>query len=390
MKLILCLSIAAVFLFGAAVVHGQVTAATLSSIDCSRVHTISFVLDVTNMYDLAQWDFTDPAAISLWAVNGNTGVAACKPTYAAGPPATLTYGPFDVAVCGITPIISFDKVIYQFSITVVSDDTPVTYQYDHLYTVKCSYDKQQNLQASFQPLHSLSDDGSAGGNLLIAFTLHLQSDNSELAGIIDLSTPIYGKVVIEADPAFPDLDVHLQLVQASSDSANSVNQILLIQDGCEKSTVVDHNSVSCDADADERFNMFTNGAFRFSGQVTGNEVYFHATVIVCLASDGMSECQQECAAACAAPTKRKRRETVQDAMETTYYVSAGPYRIADSKKEAAVDKDEGAAFPTYAIAVVAVCGVVVIAIASAVVVIVLRRRRQNSTVADPRNTGVTA
>ena len=44
--------------------------------------------------------------------------------------------------------------------------------------------------------------------------------------------------------------------------------------------------------------------------------------------------------------------------------------------EAAVDKDEGAALPSYVIAVVAVCGVVAIAIVSAVVLIVLRRRSQ--------------
>ena len=61
--------------------------------------------------------------------------------------------------------------------------------------------------------------------------------------------------------------------------------------------------------------------------------------------------------------------------------------------ESAVDKvvkDKGAALPSYAIAIVAICGVVAIAIASAVVVIVLRRRRQNTIILEPRDAGVTA
>ncbi|KAL9952420.1 hypothetical protein ACROYT_G039670 [Oculina patagonica] len=159
---------------------------------------------------------------------------------------------------------------------------------------------------------------------------------------------------------------------------------------CEDANgIVVADSLTCDTNADERFDM---NAFRYPGQVTGNLVYFHATAIVCLSTNAVSTCQTQCAAACP-PAKRKRRETVQDVLQTTYYVKAGPYRIVNPNEEAAVDKnvkDEGAAFPTYAIAVVAVCGVVAIAIASAVVVIVLRRRRQNTTISEPRDTGVTA
>lgn len=59
--------------------------------------------------------------------------------------------------------------------------------------------------------------------------------------------------------------------------------------------------------------------------------------------------------------------------------------------EAAVDKDEGAAFPSYVIAIVAVCGVAAIAIVSATVLIVLRRKRPlNATVAEPRDAEATA
>ncbi len=112
-------------------------------------------------------------------------------------------------------------------------------------------------------------------------------------------------------------------------SLPSVLMAFLYLLSCEENHgLIDVDSVTCDIDADERFDMVTNGAFRFPGQTNGDLVYFHATVIVCLTSNLASECQAECAAACP-PAKRKRRETVQDAIQTTYYVKAGPYRIAD-------------------------------------------------------------
>ncbi|XP_078351234.1 uncharacterized protein LOC144635972 [Oculina patagonica] len=224
-------------------------------------------------------------------------------------------------------------------------------------------------------------------------TLH-NTDNSPLAGVIDLGTPFYVQVLLENDAAFPALDVHLLSVTASPDAAGVVTPVTLITYGCEEQSlgIVDPDSLTCDNNADERFDMVANGAFRFAGQVTGELVYFHATVIVCLSSDAASQCQAECAAPCPL-AKRKRRETVQDAIQTTYYVNAGPYRMVDPSEESAGDKDEGAGFPSYAIAVVAVCvAVAIVAIASAVVVIVLRKGRQNATVApaDRRDAYVTA
>ena len=61
--------------------------------------------------------------------------------------------------------------------------------------------------------------------------------------------------------------------------------------------------------------------------------------------------------------------------------------------ESAVDKNEqvneGAAFPSYMIAVVAVCGVVAIALICATVLIVIRRRPQNSLTAESRDAEAT-
>ncbi|XP_078352154.1 uncharacterized protein LOC144636828 isoform X1 [Oculina patagonica] len=390
MKQILCLSIAAVLLFGASVVHGQASA-TLVNIDCASVTAISFDIDIP---DIAQWDTAEPTDVNAWALNAKTD-ASCKPSFNQGT-GNVEYAPFSVVTCADAPEVTSTQVIYSFNINVaaVADPTasPVTYQYDHQYTVRCFYDRENsNLQASFEPLHLLTSADGGNGQLLFAFTLHLQSDGSLLSGVIDLSTPIYGQVLVQNDANFPNLDVHLTSVTASSDAANSAGQVTLITNGCEDANgIVDADSLTCDTNADDTFTMATNGAFRFPGQAAGDQVWFKATVIVCLSSDAASECQKECSA-CNAGKRRKRRETVQDSLQTKYYVTAGPYRIGNPSKEAAVDKDEGAAFPSYVIAIVAVCGVAAIAIVSATVLIVLRRKRPlNATVAEPRDAEATA
>ena len=98
---------------------------------------------------------------------------------------------------------------------------------------------------------------------------------------------------------------------------------------CEDNNGIVSNT-ECDANADDKFFL---DAFRFQDQVPGDKVYFHATVIVCLASDGSSECQTECLVCTPPPPPapgRKRRETVKESLQTTYYVKAGPYRVVDS------------------------------------------------------------
>ena len=93
----------------------------------------------------------------------------------------------------------------------------------------------------------------------------------------------------------------------------------------EDNGVVD--SVECDSNPDEKFEMKTNGAFRFPNQVAGDKVYFTATIIICLASDSSAECT---CASCGG--NRKRRDTLQESLNKKYYVSAGPYRIRNSNE----------------------------------------------------------
>ena len=80
----------------------------------------------------------------------------------------VTYSGINVATCdpgdpSSTP--DETKFEYEFVIEVDAEAgstiSPVTYAYDHHYVVKCFYNKEQeNLMASFQPRHSLTDSGS--------------------------------------------------------------------------------------------------------------------------------------------------------------------------------------------------------------------------------------
>ena len=72
---------------------------------------------------------------------------------------------------------------------------------------------------------------TGNGELVIEFTLHSNEPGEpELSGIIDLSTAIFGKVVVETEN-FPNLDIHFQSVSASEDAGNLVNPVTLVTDG---------------------------------------------------------------------------------------------------------------------------------------------------------------
>lgn len=369
MKQTFCLSIVVVFLFGAVVVHGQATG-TLQSINCDSAASISFDILIP---DIAQWVGQE----AVWGLNGNP---ACAPTFNQGS-GLVQYSGIDATTCAPgNPATTTDFFEYEFVIDVnaaAAASLSVTYAYDHDYVVKCLFNREkENLMASFQPLHSLTDSGSDTGDFVIAFTLHYDTNNVQInsGDIIDLSTALYGKLEITNSAGISQgLDIHLRSVTADNDNLDGGQEFDLITDGCAVSSVI--TDTTCDANEDDTFDF---NAFRFPSQATGDEVYFKATVFVCLTSDSSSTCQTQCTSC--SSSRRKRRETLEGIQETTFYVTAGPFKIrdADEGSEAAVDKDkdEDAGLPSYVIAVAAVCGVVAIAIVSALVLIVLRRRRQ--------------
>ena len=72
---------------------------------------------------------------------------------------------------------------------------------------------------------------SGVNDFMIDFTVH-KDDNSEVTGIIDLRTPVYGKIAIVSAGGFPvalDLDVHLEKVTADDNTPG--DEFSLITDG---------------------------------------------------------------------------------------------------------------------------------------------------------------
>ena len=135
--------------------------AELRDIVCSDASSISFDIYIP---DITQWEGS--ADQRSWSLNDKDD-EACQPTFddVSG---LVSYSNIDVATCaddpGITPDSS--KFEYEFVISVLavagSAIAPATFAYDHDYVVKCFYNREQeNIMASFQPRHSLTDTGSS-------------------------------------------------------------------------------------------------------------------------------------------------------------------------------------------------------------------------------------
>lgn len=76
-----------------------------------------------------------------------------------------------------------------------------------------------------------SSFSAVGDEFVIVFTVHTLN-NDEVTSIIDLSTPVYGKVMITDDSGIPqNLDVHLRNVTADTDDSLGGDEFPLIEDG---------------------------------------------------------------------------------------------------------------------------------------------------------------
>lgn len=74
---------------------------------------------------------------------------------------------------------------------------------------------------------------SGYGEFVIQLTVHLTAGDSQVSGVLDLSTDVYGKVAITDSVGVPqNLDVHLRKVVASRDNTfRASDQLDLISDG---------------------------------------------------------------------------------------------------------------------------------------------------------------
>ena len=132
---------------------------TLLNINCDYAESISFSIYIP---DIAEWEGS--ADERAWRLNDIDG---CEPTFD-DVNGLVTYSGINVALCDPgDPSTTADgsKFEYEFVISVDAEagstTDPVTFAYDHEYSVRCVYNREQeNIMASFQPRHLLTDSGS--------------------------------------------------------------------------------------------------------------------------------------------------------------------------------------------------------------------------------------
>ena len=85
----------------------------------------------------------------------------------------MQYAAFSVENCADEPTVSADgtKLEYEFIINVNAaggPGSPITYSYDHQYSIKCFYNRErENLMASFEPLPLLTASGEGESDVLV-------------------------------------------------------------------------------------------------------------------------------------------------------------------------------------------------------------------------------
>ena len=132
----------------------------IDSFDCEvDGQGIDFVI---NIPDIAEWSDSDKSA---WALVG-TSDPSCQPSFTVNA-GKVTYGPLDGSTCTKTITETPTHIEFLFEVD-VKPTGGMTFAYDHHYRLTCQYNKEkQNLQASFLPLHSVSntDQGEYSGYL---------------------------------------------------------------------------------------------------------------------------------------------------------------------------------------------------------------------------------
>ena len=129
---------------------------TIEGINCGDGLNIEFTLVIP---DINQWDDGDKATWEL--KHGGASKAACQPSFTSEAN-KVKYGPFSADDCKTSLIENVDGITldYEFKIEVSASGSP-TFQYDHEYTITCTYNREkQGLQASFLPQHSITETGT--------------------------------------------------------------------------------------------------------------------------------------------------------------------------------------------------------------------------------------
>ena len=77
-----------------------------------------------------------------------------------------------------------------------------------------------------------SSFSDVGADLTITFTVHLDSDDSQVTSDLYLRTPVYGKVLITDASGIPqNLDVHFREVTADTYNPPGGDEFTLVKNG---------------------------------------------------------------------------------------------------------------------------------------------------------------
>lgn len=368
-----CLPIIVVLLaFYSAPSYEQETT-TIEGINCGDGSNIEFTLVIP---DIDQWDDGDKATWEL--KHGGASKAACQPSFTSEA-GKVKYGAFSADDCktSLTENVDGLTLDYEFNIEVSASGSP-TLQYDHDYTITCTYNREkQGLQASFLPQHSITETGTDSGELAFTFELLDGSTPVVPSTEITLGTDLIGKLTV-SESGFPTNKFTVFFVSVTADKETPDSSITLITDGCADDSLQGDGFVddaSCGGGKDDQF---TFKAFRFSGQTGSQTVVFTVTAKVCY--DGSPGCVCNCGA-------RKRRSTLDETSKTLYYIRAGPFTFVDADEgeeqaDTVVDEDKDSSVPVHVVTVGVVGGVVAVAIVCVAVIIVLRKRRHNVTLTE--------
>lgn len=355
---------------------------TIEDIKCENVSSIEFTLDIA---DHDNWSDADVATWELQ--HGGASNPNCQPSFTS-PSGKVKYGAFSADECktSLTENANGLTLDYEFKIQ-VSAPGNLTFQYDHDYTITCTYNREkQGLQASFLPQHSITGTGTGSGQL--DFTFELFNGNTKIESgsttKIELETALTGKLKV-SESGFPtgNFTVFFVSVTVDKESLNNSSPITMITNGCaddaQQAANFVENPSSCDGDNTDEFSF---KAFRLSGQTENDKVEFTVTAKVCYNNVGGCSCNCN---------DRKRRSTLEETSRTLYYIRAGPFTFVDADGEekqadTVVDEDKDSSVPVHVVTIGVVGGVVAVAIICVAVIIVLRKRRYNVTLTESRGT----
>ncbi|XP_078352222.1 uncharacterized protein LOC144636893 [Oculina patagonica] len=377
-KLILLMTIALACQVSKGYSSGFNPTAPTGSVTCNDDHTVS--ITISDVDDLDEW--SAPA----WQLESSD---SCEPTFTDA--TTVTYSSLSLPDCSESSEQLSDGIKYILKINPTVTDQLQSRSYEHLYYVSCKYDNDDNVVASFVPIKHRTDNDTSTASFTFSLGVYTSPGfTGDVPNPVALDKTLYFKASVTTASNKPNLDLYPTSCwsSASSSASSTDKKVTLIANGCGHAALSgdldDTLSYTCaDDSTDETFSI---SSFRYVGASDGDSVYFHCSLIVCLADEGPSSAC-ECPKVCGQKRKRRSFDEIVDESKV-YHVTAGPFifkSVEEDEKEDDMNKEEGCdkqddsqSFSTNLATVVAVSGVVITAIVCATIYLFVRNRRQRN------------